>query len=77
MAFHRVFDEETRTVCDAWEDESQPRQSEPACHMCHEASGNGIREAFDRIRRNRACYRCGASPEHCECPDEYEPDGAR
>jgi hypothetical protein len=39
--------------------------------------GQGVRESFDRIRRNRACYRCGASPEHCECPDEMEPDGAR
>jgi hypothetical protein len=36
-----------------------------------------IRESFDRIRRTRACYRCGAGPEHCECPDEMEPDGAR
>lgn len=25
-----------------------------------------------RLHRNRACYRCGARPEHCECPDEYE-----
>lgn len=33
-----------------------------------------VRESFSRIRRNRACYRCGASPEHCECPDQYEPD---
>ncbi len=32
---------------------------------------------FDRIRRTRSCYRCGAGPEHCECPDEMEPEGVR
>lgn len=35
------------------------------------------RDRFAAIRRTRACYRCGASPEHCDCPDQYEPDGAR
>lgn len=36
-----------------------------------------VRDDFARIRRTRACYRCGAGPEHCECPDEMEPEGAR
>lgn len=46
---------------------------------CHTACAEKeeIRDSFARIRRTRACYRCGASPEHCECPDEYEPEGVR
>lgn len=62
MAFVRYFDEATRTVGEQWIDES---------------ATDGVRDRFDRIRRTRACYRCGAGPEHCECPDEMEPDGVR
>ncbi len=36
-----------------------------------------VRKDFGRIRRTRSCYRCGASPEHCECSDQMEPDNAR
>lgn len=36
-----------------------------------------ISDAMSVLHRNRACYRCGASPEHCDCPDQMEPDGAR
>lgn len=50
-------------------------------HAQHDEFGrcrrDEVLESFDRIRRTRACYRCGAGPEHCECPDEMEPDGVR
>ena len=36
-----------------------------------------IADAMSVLHRNRACYRCGAAPEHCDCPDQMEPDGAR
>lgn len=42
-----------------------------------EAPTEDVRDDFDRIRRTRACYRCGAGPEHCDCPDEMEPEGVR
>ena len=64
--FKPYFDEGTRTWGEEWIDEGTAEG--------HAAS---IRESFARIRRTRACYRCGASPERCECPDEMEPEGAR
>lgn len=36
-----------------------------------------ISDAMAVLHRNRACYRCGAAPEHCDCPGQMEPDGAR
>ena len=56
--------------------EKYPQGCRPApdwCEACAARIGITVREAFARIRRNRACYRCGSSPEHCECPDQMDP----
>lgn len=36
-----------------------------------------IADTMSVLHRNRACYRCAAAPEHCDCPDQMEPEGAR
>lgn len=32
-----------------------------------------IADAMSVLRRTRACYRCGAAPEQCDCPTDEDP----
>lgn len=42
------------------------------CHAPTKAAREDTREDFDRIRRTRSCYRCGAPIAACACPTETD-----